>query len=122
MVIAFKQQFKQPILDKKKVHTLREDKHNRWKPGMKMHMATGVRTKNYNQFNLEVCQSTQNIKITNKSNYLNETEVTVDGRQLSESEIQQLAWNDGFENLVDFWWWFQDGFTGKIIHWTNLKY
>lgn len=50
------------------------------------------------------------------------TIVKIDGRKLTEPEIQQLAWNDGFDNLVDFWMWFADGFKGKIIHWTELRY
>ena len=122
MVIGFNPRFKEPILKKTKKHTLREDPHNRWKQGIKMHMATGVRTKNYNQFNEDVCKSTQKIEIIRTSDYLNETIVKVDGRKLTEPEIQQLAWNDGFDNLVSFWLWFDKGFIGKIIHWTDLKY
>jgi len=122
MVIGFNPRFKEPILKKTKKHTLREDPHSRWKQGIKMHMATGVRTKNYNQFNEDVCKSTQKIEIIRTSDYLNETIVKVDGRKLTEPEIQQLAWNDGFDNLVSFWLWFYKGFIGKIIHWTDLKY
>ena len=53
---------------------------------------------------------------------LNETIVKIDGRKLTEPEVQQLAWNDGFDNLVDFLMWFADGFKGKVIHWTELRY
>lgn len=122
MVIGYKQRFVKPILDKTKKHTLREDPHDRWKTGKRMHMATGVRTKKYNQFYEDTCKSTQKVEIIRTSDYLNETIVKVDGRKLDEAEVQQLAWNDGFENLVDFWMWFADGFNGKIIHWTELKY
>lgn len=122
MIIAFKERFEQPILNNKKKHTLREDIHDRWKAGVIMHMATGVRTKKYNCFKEDICKSTQRIEIEHVSDYLNETIVKIDGRKLAEEEIQQLAWNDGFENLVDFWLWFSDGFKGKIIHWTELRY
>lgn len=122
MVIGFKERFINPILNKTKVHTIREDSHNRWKIGMKMQMATGVRTKKYNQFNEGICKSTQRIEIIRVSDYLHETIVNIDGRKLTESEVQQLAWNDGFDNLVDFWMWFADGFKGKVIHWTELRY
>jgi uncharacterized protein YqfB (UPF0267 family) len=122
MVIGFKEKFKEPILKGTKIHTIREDAHNRWKIGMKMHMATGVRTKNYNQFQEMKCMSIQGIEITRVSDYLNDTIVTVDGRKLILSEIQQLAWNDGFENLIDFWMWFDKDFKGKIIHWTDFRY
>jgi len=122
MVIGFQERFKQPIIGKTKKHTIREDCHNRWKAGVKMHMATGVRTKNYNQFAEEVCKSTQNIEVRRTSDYLNETLVIVDGRVLSQAEVQQLAFNDGFVNLIDFYLWFSSGFSGKIIHWTELRY
>jgi len=63
MVLGFEQQFVEPILSGTKIHTIREDKHNRWKPGRSIQMATGVRTKNYNQFNEDECVSVQEIKI-----------------------------------------------------------
>jgi len=122
MVIGFNKRFIKPILAKTKIHTIREDSHNRWKAGMKMHMATGVRTKEYSQFNEETCKSTQKIEIIRTSDYLEKMIVKVDDRTLTESEVQQLAWNDGFENLADFWVWFADEFKGKIIHWTELRY
>ena len=33
-----------------------------------------------------------------------------------------LAKNDGFENEEDFWQWFNEPFSGVIIHWTNFVY
>jgi hypothetical protein len=123
MILGFKPQFKQPILDGTKKHTIREDKHNRWHAGITMQMATGVRTKKYNCFQENTCKSVQRIDIIRTSDYLNETIVKVDGRVLSEKETQSLAWNDGFVNLIDFWLWFSDGLeNGKIIHWTDFYY
>lgn len=122
MVIAFKERFVEPILQKKKKHTIREDSHNRWKIGMKMHFATGVRTKNYNQFYEDSCKSIQQIEIIRTSDYLNDTYVKIDGQMLSTQEVQKLALNDGFDSILDFYLWFKDGFKGKIIHWTELKY
>lgn len=49
-------------------------------------------------------------------------QVTIDGRVLSVEEINTLAKNDGFDSTHDFFRWFNKSFTGKIIHWTNLKY
>lgn len=122
MILAFNQKFVQPILEQTKIHTIRLDIANRWKTGTKIHMATGVRTKHYNQFSSGVVMSIQKIEIIRTSDYLEKTIVKVDGRQLTEPEVQKLAWNDGFSNLVDFWLYFADGFTGKLIHWSNLKY
>lgn len=57
MILSFKKQFSEPILKGTKIHTIREDKPNRWKPGNKIHFANGVRTQNYNCFKESVCIS-----------------------------------------------------------------
>jgi uncharacterized protein YqfB (UPF0267 family) len=121
MIIGFKEQFVRPILAKTKKHTIREDSHSRWKTGMKMHMATGVRTKKYHQFNEETVKSIQEIEIITFE-FAEETIVRIDGQSLRTKEIRQLAQNDGFESLFDFYVWFINGFRGKIIHWTDLRY
>jgi len=109
-----------------KLHTLRRG--TRWKQGMSIQMATGVRTKNYNQFNvrkpeLQLCKSVQSIKLKRVDD-LTECIIIIDGRELSLEESQQVAWNDGFSCLADFWIWFNnpDEFPDQIIHWTDLKY
>ncbi|MCK9452842.1 MAG: hypothetical protein M0Q90_14200 [Bacteroidales bacterium] len=122
MILGYKERFKQPILDKTKIHTIREDAHDRWKVGMTIQHATGVRTKNYNQFAEGQCQSTQRIEIERTSDFLIDTIVKIDGRKLAENEVRNLAFNDGFQNLVAFYMFFANGFKGKIIHWTELKY
>jgi hypothetical protein len=33
-----------------------------------------------------------------------------------------IARKDGFDTLEDFLDWFSEDFTGKLIHWTDLKY
>ena len=68
------------------------------------------------------CLGLQDISIVRQSDYLNDTLITIDGHNLTLSEMQSLAWNDGFANLAEFLMWFRDGFVGKIIHWTDFKY
>ena len=48
--------------------------------------------------------------------------VVVGNSRLNQIEIEQLAQNDGFDTIEDFFAYFNDDFKGKIIHWTNLKY
>jgi hypothetical protein len=106
-----------------KKHTFREDKNNRWHVGSLIHFVVFNRTPRRLQFAPVMrCKGVQKIIINRTSDYLNETEVYVDGRLLNKKEVQQLAWNDGFDNLIDFWMWFSEGFEGKIIHWTDLMY
>lgn len=116
-----------------KVHTIREGL--RIKPGTILHMATGVRTKNYFQFNngipeLSLCKSTQGIRI-----YFEDREVFVaraggtakeplfsDFRKLEKEQLEVLALNDGFNSVDQFWKYFNKDFQGQIIHWTDLRY
>ena len=129
MVIGFNEQFPDKILAGTKKHTIREDQYDRWHAGMKMHMAVGVRTKSYLCFKLDTCKSTQKITIIH---YPKKAVVYVDDHRLGiysktyertyYQKLIQLAKFDGFNSLKDFFDWFDNNFTGKIIHWTDLRY
>ena len=149
MILGFKNKFTPLIIKGTKIHTIREDKPNRWKEGNKIHFAIGIRTKNYCQFKEGVCKGTQKIDIIHKSNVIT---VKIDGKLLGEAWkdkegtivcytglrlerindtelkassdyiLHDLVANDGFITVQDFFKWFNKDFTGKIIHWTDLKY
>lgn len=122
MILGFKKQFVKPIKAGTKIHTIREDKHNRWKPGMKMHFATGVRTKKYRQFIPTLtCIRVQKIKIIYKKTSPS-PKIFVDGKRLNMDDTYFLAKGDGFSNTWQFREWFNKDFTGKIIHWTDKRY
>lgn len=128
MVLAFNQRFVKPILEDKKIHTIRADVYNRWHAGRSIQMATGVRTKAYNQFNvdrpdLQTCISTQAITI-NYITYKGFTgpSVRIDGQRLTAIKLHMLAVADGFDNIDQFFAWFNTDFEGKIIHWTDKRY
>ena len=126
MILTFsRQEFKDRIESGKKIHTIRADAHQRWKPGMNiqfwMHNPRN-KSKNPHQFMTGQCFGLQDISIVRQSDYLTDTLITIDGHNLTLSEMQSLAWNDGFANLAEFLMWFRDGFVGKIIHWTDFKY
>lgn len=81
---------------KPKLHTIREG--NRWKAGDKIHMAYGVRTKNYKQFNqgipeLERVKSVQEIEIQWRKNKelfnRKEVKVFVDGSLIIVAAIHE---------------------------------
>lgn len=105
-----------------KHHSMREDKHDRWRPGMKIHPVVFNRTKNQFQFAPVLkCKSIQRIEIAAKADEV-PPQVYVDGRWLTVDEIEQLAKNDGFDSVEHFFEWFNKDFAGKIIHWTDLRY
>lgn len=119
MVLGFKKQFVSKIFDKTKIHTIRVDKNRRWRVGLKIHFATGVRTKNYNQFFKGECKGVQNIYINPNAAIC---KVLVDSNWLTESEFLKFIKADGFENEKEFFEWFNEPFYGRLIHWTDLKY
>jgi hypothetical protein len=111
-----------------KLHTIIEDKNNRWKPGIMIDFFINSRTKDMFRFAPRIpVISKQRIFMT----YLPQCglgfRVSIDGRELAEDEVEQLAFNDGFEAVDDFEDYFiakmeNDEYYGKIIHWTDLKY
>ena len=126
MIIGFKPQFVQPILEGTKIHTVREDKRNRWERNLVMHMATGVRTNKYKEFAQKICTGVQLVEIWPQSKSILVQIIEKNGfyrtRQLSTKEVEQFIKNDGFEYSYQFWEWFNEPFKGKIIHWTSFKY
>ena len=108
-----------------KIHTMRSDKNNRWKSGVDIHFNiwTG---KPYNSPTFRFapilkCNSVEEIEIKYKNKYLFPI-VTIEGNQLTKDEIFKLAKNDGFDSIGDFLKWFNEDWTGKIIHWTTFRY
>ncbi|GAK96845.1 hypothetical protein JCM19294_1154 [Nonlabens tegetincola] len=127
MILGFNKQFKEPILNGSKIHTIRADKNNRWKKGNKIHFATGVRTKDYSQFKFGECKSVQYLRIDYPKceitgQPIHAPTVQIDNQYITSEEIQELALKDGFKNKADFFKWFKDDFEGVLIHWTNFKY
>ena len=103
-----------------KIHTIRKDEKNRWKTGVMIDFFINTRQKNMFRFAPRVpVVSVQMIGIYHLEKSI---EVCVDGTYLFPFEIEELAINDGFENVEEFFEYFNETFHGKIIHWTNFKY
>ena len=99
-----------------KLHTIRKDEKNRWKEGLMIDFFINARQKNMFRFAPRIpVVSTQKIIIKNNT-------VWIDGFPLLPKQTMGFAINDGFENVDDFFKYFNEDFNGKIIHWTNLKY
>jgi hypothetical protein len=122
MIVGFKKQFEEPILNGTKKHTIREDKKERHGGGATLHLATGVRTKSYRCLKKVLCTSVQKIEIIYVNGIYNDVFVYLDGRELSYDEVTKMAKNDGFNSQDSFFEWFNKDFSGKIIHWTKLRY
>lgn len=115
-----------------KIHTIREDKKDRWKPGTMIDFYINTRTKDMFRFAPRIpVVSTQKIKITHIGNTRN---VSIDNmlfyfgcpndeyQTIMIDKMLSFAQNDGFDTLKDFFAYFNEDFTGKIIHWTDKRY
>ena len=120
-----------------KLHTIRKDNANRWHCGRDIHLVIKNRTPDRFQFAPVVeCLGVQkiDIKITslNKEGKVSGALIWIDDNYLggynlygglpSQKDIELLAINDGFDDLEQFFEYFNTDFEGKIIHWTDLKY
>jgi len=122
MILSFNKRFTPKIKSGTKIHTIRSDPKNRWKPGRLIHFATGVRTKNYDNFKKDMCLSTQKIEFKYVMYDDKIPVVLIDRVVLATFEVERLAINDGFDTVQGLYDWFDSDFTGKIIHWTHKVY
>jgi len=122
-------EFDRKIINGYKKHTMREDIHERWKQGRRINHCHGVRTKHFDNFYNNDCTGTQKVTIIH---YPHKASVYIDDRLVGHwsktfevthyPKLKQLAKNDGFDSVTDFFKWFNENFTGKLIHWTDLRY
>lgn len=114
-----------------KLHTLRDDPNDRWHRGKIIDFFINVRKKDMFRFAPKLpVVSTQKIEIIYYTNDFDliyqippkRAVIIDDKKRLNENEIKQLAQNDGFDTTEDFFIYFDKCFTGKLIHWTDLRY
>jgi len=133
MILSFSSDvFKERILNKTKIHTIRTDRSERWKRGQTIHFWRGnprntkSETKPHQFFECS-CSSVQDtsMELDYESDKLI---IRVDNRTLADSEVEQLAFNDGFDNTKQMSDWFfpepenENTFKGRLIHWTKCSY
>ena len=113
-----------------KLHTIREDKNDRWKVGNEIHFYINCRQPNMFLFApvLPVV-STQKVEIKWIGFVSGDRPwVKVDGKsiytvdQIETHKMLELAQNDGFDTVEAFFEYFNEEFKGKIIHWTDKRY
>jgi hypothetical protein len=130
-VLNFKPQFVPFILDGTKRHTIRATRKYPIKPGDHLFLYTGLRQKNARMLMKTSCCNAQPLNIHDQ---YGEPRVWLSGRMLTEPEVVQLAWDDGFRpksepsyeglHLFMAFWAKRLPFKGQIIHWwyaPNVK-
>jgi hypothetical protein len=130
--------FVEKILNRIKIHTLREDLPNRWKANNSIQMVTGNRTKQRHQFHETLCSGTQIVHMTLKGKpgwqyivvLIGQTFLYVGDYRLECAVSKLFVRNDGFDSADDFLAWFvpiieakpHKLLTLKLIHWTDYRY
>lgn len=117
-----------------KDHTIREDRHNRWRVGMPIHFVINNRRPDRLQFAPVLpVTAIQHIRIekikggysdyphhqnSHPLRHLKKFAIEIDGKPWD--DITTLSSRDGFMFDSQFInWWPEGVFEGKIIHWTN---
>jgi len=133
MILTFsKTEFRTLIKYGVKVHTIRDDKHNRWKSGTKIHFWLGNprntkgKIKPY-QFGLGEVSRVESIRMDFLIPEEWQSESVSIGENIrleTKKELNAFAINEGFENWLQMEQCFfnTDGqYFGKIIFWKNFE-
>lgn len=107
---------------KPKIHTIRRDEKLRWHKGNYIHF--NIKQSPSIDFNFAPviqCTGKERIKIVWWKSSPNPI-VVIGDTVLNLKAIEQLAFNDGFDSVDDFFSWFDKDFEGWIIHWTPYRY
>ena len=122
MLLTFsKDQFVEKILTGDKIHSIREDKNNRWKIGMKIHFWRGnprnVKSNPY-EFATSVVKDIQRIEIEPSINWVS---LTGGYSCFGPDGLEIIAKNDGFSSWAEMKKFFPEPFVGKLIWWEQIK-
>ncbi|KVV16118.1 hypothetical protein [Flavobacterium sp. TAB 87] len=118
-----------------KLHTIREDKTNRWKAGMKIDFFINCRQKNMFRFapvlpvvgiqKVEIkwfeLFGKKLVRIFINDHSFGSVKFD-DSNLIVTGEVLALAHNDGFNTITEFFDYFNEDFKGKLIHWTDMSY
>ncbi len=119
---------------KPKLHTIRDDKNDRWKVATKIDFFINARQKSMFRF-------APVLPVVSIQEFVLEYELSsspigrgacvwidnvkfwwFDDINKDDQKMLHFAQNDGFDTIEDFFAYFNKDFTGKLIHWTDLKY
>ena len=117
---------------KPKIHTIRDDKNNRWKAGNKIDFFINARQKNMYRFapvlpvvriqNFEIVYETSFYRKRHPVVFINNVMFYDAVGHRNEYKMLDFVNSDGFDTIEDFFDYFDKDYKGKIIHWTDLEY
>ena len=126
MLLTFsKPQFEAKIKAGIKIHTIREDKTNRWKVGMKIHFWMGNPRNNRGQVKPHQFGTGRVSNIDRITIYPALNRIDLDGITFTKFDyLDMIAIADGFENWPEMRQFFypHNVFQGKLIYWNDLNF
>lgn len=106
--LTFQKRFVGPIKRGEKKQTIRLPRlKNKIKKGQILYLYNGMRTKQCNLITKAWCKSIRKLR------FLHNGGITLDGQLLSGFEMEELATNDGFENMEKMREWFDNKYHDK---------
>ncbi len=112
--LNFLAQFAEPVKTGKKTSTIRAKRKRPIKPGDRLYLYTGMRTKQCDKLKETNCLSVYDIMI-------DDGRIEIDGRPLSATVALMLARRDGFEFVTDLVSFIKNRhglpFYGDLIEW-----
>lgn len=128
----FEFSFDNTQIHRQKLHTIRLDEKDRWKPGTMIDFFINCRQKNMFRFAPRVpVVSVQSVQITyndlTRAIYINDClfyfgDPNEKSNSIMFGKMLKFAQNDGFDTVEEFFEYFNKDFTGKLIHWTDKRY
>ncbi len=97
----FKKEFAHAVETGQKMQTIRPERRRPTKPGERLKLYTGMRTKNCRLLVDTICKNVRPVEI-------HSTHIVVGGLVLSSEERIELAANDGFDSLELFYDFFRN--------------
>jgi hypothetical protein len=118
MILTFKERFVPLILSGTKIHTIREDKYNRWKVGMKIHFWCG-NPRNISKHSYQFAKgSVEWIHYIQLYTDLNLVMFDL-WWEIRGEGLETLAKRDGFKNWKEMKEFLPHNFEGKAIIWNQ---
>lgn len=124
---SFKAQFADAVANRTKRQTIRAiGKKRHAKPGEKLQLYTGMRTKSCRKLispdpECIAVHAVYMLKIAENSRDAHAYQLFLDGKLIFWGEVSEIATADGFENSTDFFNFFDDvhgmPFEGVLIRW-----
>jgi hypothetical protein len=119
VLYGFKKQFALLVESGAKQHTIRDLRKDgrHAKPGDKLQLYTGLRTKVCRKLLDAECWDTFSITIASANRF-----VWVNDIQLSPDQLAQLIHGDGFASAFDFWAFFPTAHERVLICWAEIEW